>query len=585
MFHGTRIVVLILSSAAWSPAAVGADHLVPAVDLARLGSVGRVSQRYGGPHVLVPGGDAIAHPAQSLAAVASLMGRLTPEANPRAAASFGLAPVLRIEQTLDRVLVGAEDLEIAGWLDGVGHVNEYLYDELILIARREPWRTERQPPVAALAELLAAVEQGGGSRVVLELGPSAEPFSAQSEALRWPRLSVSLKTPIPAMRNGKPLAQPIVDPDDAPARLPGDRQLSASELRPFLTSKGLVLQVAKPPTIPRRTAAKIDDLLVEIESPDDLTYRRALARLANEHPGELLAQAPKWLSMQKGSDTRLVWVAWNLGRIAELRPGSTPRPVISPLRALLQHTDGRVRGAAALALAAANDEAPIESIRRQLESTLAMEKENGRRPCGRRREHAELALALGRYGERAKGVRGTMETLLRLALTPAKSDDPTPQAMAARALGEIHAESAVDSLDSLARASKDPRLVLVRREALLALATIGGERALITLEGMLNLSDTEVDRLGHDPPGLAAEALTRFRVADRAPVLAKILVHGRKEARAQAIAACLRDPSPASRQLLELSADWAVPWWDRLHSRPTNEESIGGQHKHLSGGR
>lgn len=108
----------------------------------------------------------------------------------------------------------------------------------------------------------------------------------------------------------------------------------------------------------------------------------------------------------------------------------------------------------------------------------------------------------------------------------------------------------------------------LRYVALDALAKIGGDDALLALETAMNRPVAEQRRFPSDLPEAAAAALTRFRADQRIPILAKLLVHGDARVRRQGLLAALRGESDKHRELMELSAPWALPWWDAAHRSP-----------------
>jgi hypothetical protein len=167
--------------------------------------------------------------------------------------------------------------------------------------------------------------------------------------------------------------------------------------------------------------------------------------------------------------------------------------------------------------------------------------------------------------------------LLSMLERPTPTDDPLwagiDAAAAARALGRRNAKTAVGPLKAallkpIVGGEKSSDAVArerIARESAIALAAIGGDDAIVALETAMNLPPEERVGRPKELASIAAAALARFNVLDRAPILAKLIVHGLPEVRREGILGCLRESGPQYRTLLELSADWAVPWWDVQH--------------------
>jgi hypothetical protein len=169
------------------------------------------------------------------------------------------------------------------------------------------------------------------------------------------------------------------------------------------------------------------------------------------------------------------------------------------------------------------------------------------------------------------------EMLVAVLSHPTPTQNPlfagVDAAAAARALGRRGVKPAVgvlkkallqpitggaESVDAIARER-------IARESAIALAAIGGDEAIVALETAMNLPEDERANHPKELASIAASALARFNAADRAPILAKLIVHGLPEVRREGVLGCLREPGSQYRTLLEFSADWAVPWWDVQH--------------------
>lgn len=323
-----------------------------------------------------------------------------------------------------------------------------------------------------------------------------------------------------------------------------------------------------------------------------MPVRLAAVRLAIHAP-ERFVQLAQPLGQSPDAEVRRA-VAWNLGMVAKHRPALLTEAARETLLRLLRDKDVSVRAEAALACGRARIPAAVPAIVAALDARPSdLDQWTAGEPRLEQKRvliesRARYAFALGLLGLKDANVlrvlcdavkhRGVHRELWLVGMDGA---------MAARALGKLHATEAVGVLrEALHR--NDPTLAelsrlyasstqsdrspswwdfQLRTFLLPTLAEIGNADARAVLEAVLSCPPEQDPAL---PPGLqalAAEALASFRSAQATTLLAGILSHRSPEVRQAAILTCLKSPQPEYRKILEAGAAWAVPWWDCQHRR------------------
>lgn len=155
--------------------------------------------------------------------------------------------------------------------------------------------------------------------------------------------------------------------------------------------------------------------------------------------------------------------------------------------------------------------------------------------------------------------------------------DDARAATAARMLGRLRSTRAIPLLAAAIQegaagtsgaGGRGPSGTQATNAMLRALADIGTDESLLALEGIMNAPASTSSPAAEALSVRAAGAITYFRTKDRAPILAKLLVHGLPGVREQGIEGALRESGPQYREILTLAAPGAVARWDELHGRP-----------------
>jgi len=532
----------------------------------------------------------------------------------RAAAELGAAGVeLDFHRTLDGVIVLFHDDRLERLLDGMGRVDEYYYEELLLYTYNAlpalAAETERVPTLRDLLQTLrchALVVQldlkipGMDGEILAELRKAdmldqvAGYSDYNSETIKKANL-VGLPWKGSLMNHD-------TDPREASAVLkqPGSG-LIMDDPRATLTAMG------KPPV---RISPQPWAPLAEASPPPLATLEAVLRGASNQMPARLAAVrlatcAPRRFSEMAGelcrngnAELRRA-TAWNLGMIAKHRPGLMSDSVRTALRQLLDDADAGVRAEAAVACGRAGIQAAVPVLVKLLTDRPADYEqwtEDKNRLAERRtimEARAHYAFALGLLGVKTPAVTRTLiEAMKHRAVYQDWMLAGCDGATAASALGKLHAAEAVGdlrdilvhespamaafirstssdktatpfkSLDLRTRASiiSDFRM---RFAILPALAEIGSKEAVAALDAIIDGPQKELEGTRQAyARAQAAEALMKYPSRDSASICARFLAHRVPEVRRTAILACLKTPDPQYRKLLESAAPWAAPWWD-----------------------
>lgn len=466
--------------------------------------------------------------------------------------------LLELTRTADGVWVLAPP---PVWLDGAVDCSNLFYDELILHRFVDPvTQAAVGGTIASFREALFLLRENG-ALLSLEIEPGQDLADAV-RAIETADLSGHFLGTQATPENLGPPVRDGTDIDLAaaaelakaakPVENATQRVVFVEDPRAVLSALGRPLPLAGTRAALKSNLAAMPapDLEKEEktlrEATDERAYRRAAARLANWAPATLARLAPEELARRDA--VFLAAMARALGQIAEHRPELVTDPARRALLARLDHADPVARGDVAVALAKAGVLESVPVIVGLLESPshgagVAREAANATR--------AKLAYALGRMGRRDPDSVRVLETVVRA--TGARADG----ARAAWALGRLRSAGSIPVLRDVALAEPEGN-----RVAALALAMIGTDEALIALETIMNTPSSQSSQIPERRAGEGAWALVRFHVADRTPILAKLLVHGSAAVRREGVLGCLQDSRPACRTLLELGAPWGVAWWE-----------------------
>lgn len=486
-------------------------------------------------------------------------------------AALGAAGVrVDVRRTMDGALVLFTDPFLDRLLDGLGRLDETYYEEIIFYTFRDSSPRGKPEFVLTLAEgqaVLAGPEakppaldfHGGGARAVLFVNEGPTPV---------PNVALDPKDPDADGVDVDLAAALGIVQEPGPAILSDPRAFLTAMNRPavrFVFPEGNGPRWSFDGEIDRYRAVLDGD-------SQECAVRQAAARFALLAPKTFTAAVARYAKSPVVEVRRSI--AWNLGMIAKHRPSLVSAEFQERLLDLARDSDPGVRGEAFVASGRANVAEALDLIldRRRIPPLPADLGGAGPRSGGDGRlaieYRARQAFALGLL---EKGTPEAVAMLQEWVLSPTLHPDEAFSAldggMAAWSLGRLRSADSVDVLrKALFREDyPDDRagVAAVRRMrgmALDSLARIGNDEALLALETALNAPFAK--DLDPSFPDRAAAALVQFHVAERAPILAKLLVHGDSRVRRRGVLGALGETDPACRVLLELGAPWAVPWWD-----------------------
>ncbi len=533
---------------------------------------------------------------------------------------------LDFHRTLDGVIVLFHDDRLERLLDGMGRIDQYYYEELLLYSFNAlpalAAETERVPTLRDLLQTLRRrallvyldLKISGMDREILEELRKADMLDHVAGYSDYNSAAFQ-KANIAGLSWKGSLMGHDTDPQEAGAVLkqPGNA-LMMDDPRATLTALG------KPPV---RISPQPWAPLGEASPPTPATLEAVLRGTSKSMPVRLAAvrltiYAPRRFTELAGELCRHANVelrratAWNLGMIAKHRPRLISDSVRTVLRQLLDDPDAGVRAEAGVACGRAGIQAAVPVLAKLLADRPAdyeqwTEDKNRlseRQAIMEARHH--YAFALGLLGVKTPAVTQTLvEAMKHRAVLQDWMLAGCDGAMAASSLGKLHAAEAVGdlrdvlvhespamaafvrstsggktatpfkSLDLRTRASiiSDFRM---RFAILPALAEIGGKEALAALDAIIDAPLKESDEM-QAYRRQAAEALMTFPSRDSASICARFLAHRVPQVRRSAIFACLKTSDPQYRKLLESAAPWAIPWWDAQHrprSRRTAESVV-----------
>lgn len=455
------------------------------------------------------------------------------------------------------------------WLDGEVDIPNLYFEELILHRFVDPvTQTPVGGTVASLREALFLVRENGTL-----VGLAGEPEQEFADAVREIE-SADLSGHFLGIRiMPSNLSSPVRDGVDVDLRAATvlasakpmanwpPRAVFVEDPRAVWSALGRPLPTAKPKPVSQwhLPVMPAPDLKKEVETlgatEDERAYRLAAARLANWDPATLVRKAPQ--ELEKRHAARLACLARALGQVAEHRPDLLTERVRDALFVRLEDADPAAQGDIAVALAKMGVAPSVPVITRLLES--------GADGAGVARGsaiavRAKLAYALGRGGRSDPESIRVLEAMVRAH--GARLDG----GRAAWALGRVRSVGSIAVVRDAALATPEGN-----RMAALALAMFGTDEALIALETIMNTPTPHSSQIPEKRAREGAWALVRFNVADRTPILAKLLVHGSAAARREGVLGCLQESRPACRTLLELGAPWAVAWWEVEHDSRVRE--------------
>jgi hypothetical protein len=517
---------------------------------------------------------------------------------------------LDFRRTADDVIVLFHDDRLERLLDGVGRIDQYCYEELLLHSFNSlPGAAVRTERVPAVRDVLQLVRDHAGLLHLDIKDPDIDSALLQelrdadmldhvvtyneyhSEAFRAAGIA---KLPFygSLMEQGRD-----VHPQEVQSllRRPG-KLVILDDPRATLTVLGqpptrVVTEAPEPLGTVSPTSA--DALEAALRGASNTTsVRTAAVRLAIQAPDRLAEMAPE-LGKDSNATVRRA-LAWNLGMLAKHRPELISKEVRRTLLQLLNDAEPTVGAEAGVACGRAQmtDAIPVLVARlADRPSDLDQATEAPDRLAEKRiliEARARYAFALGLLNEKRPEI---IEVLVDAVRHRAVHEDlglvGVDGAMAAWALGRLRAVEAVGALRA-ALFRDDPTLAALvppssggelpvttpgwldfqmRTFIVPALAEIGGDHAATALDTAVNLPDDATHPLPPDVRGRAAAALLACPGQDVHALLARFLSHSSPEVRRTAILACLRRPDRRYRGLLESAAPWAVPWWDVQHGR------------------
>ena len=517
---------------------------------------------------------------------------------------------LDFRRTKDGVIVLFHDDGIERLLDGVGHVEQLYYEELLLYTFHSlpgpAAKTERVPTLRDVLQLVRDhdgllhldIKKPGIDDELLQELRNADLLAHvvtynnyNSDAFRGAAVP-KLRFKGSLMGNGSD-----AQPGEAEKLLqrPG-RMVILDDPRALLTVMGKppvrILPTLPSPlaTRPAPSREELARLAVALRgAAPQVPVRLAAVRLANYTPARFCELALD-LCGHPNQETRRA-VAWNLGMIAKHRPDLISDALRAALVQLLTDRECDVRSEAAVACGRAQVEAAVTMMVRLL-NDRPEGLDRWEQDASRQQERRALVEARARYafGLGLLGVKSPEVTEVLLAAVKHRAVHRDVMllgldgAMAAWALGKLRTAESVDGLtEALLR--DDPSLEKVRRASgyrgdpnlpsrwwdfnmhafiLPALAEIGSDEALRVLETALD----PAKRIVHPYRRVfGADALLNARAADRLSICARLLDHDAPEVRRSAILTCLKRAAPDYRNLLQTAAPWALPWWDVQHRR------------------
>ncbi|MFO0947073.1 MAG: HEAT repeat domain-containing protein [Planctomycetota bacterium] len=472
-----------------------------------------------------------------------------------------------VRETKDGTRVLFSDPYLDRLLDGLGRLDEAYHEELILYSFANSVSHASPLSLITLDEVLQFHAEPDGLKPKLEfqrgvarlLLPGAKPGS--------PALSVSAEADSRAdgMDTDLSAARAILETQKVPL---------VSDPRAIISAQGrqaIRIQISNKDGAAWGFAVDLACYQAVLAGrSNELPVRRAAARLAIVAPEAFVQQASQF-SQSPNPRVRQA-IAWSLGMVAKHRPPLVVAETKRVLLALGADEDPEVRADAFIACGRAglNEVLPALLDRARIPHTRTGDDESARRRAIGYR--ASQAFALGLLGRQTpEGIALLEEWVRNPTLDSDEAYSALDGGMAVSALGQAKSTSSVAVLrEALFRKDypRDPSGLAagsrMREKAFVALAAIANEEALLALETAMNAPFAlELDSRF---PELAAAALTRFQVSDRAPILAKLLVHSDPRVRRQGLQGALGESDPACRVLLELGAPWAVGWWDAQHA-------------------
>jgi HEAT repeat protein len=535
----------------------------------------------------------------------------------RAAAELGASGVeLDFHRTLDGVIVLFHDDRLERLLDGMGRVDEYYYEELLLYSFNAlpapAAETERVPTLRDLLQTLRRhallvyldLKIPGMDGEILEELRKADMLDQVAGYSDYNSETIK-KANIAGLSWKGSLMGHDTDPREAGAVLkqPGSG-LMMDDPRATLTAMG------KPPV---RISPRPWAPLAEASPPAPATLEAVLRGTSKQMPARLAAvrlaiYAPRRFTELAGELCRHAnaelrrATAWNLGMIAKHRPELVSDPVRTALRQLLDDPDAGVRAEAGVACGRARIQAAAPVLVKLLSDRPADYEqwtEDKKRLSERRtimEARAHYAFALGLLGVKSPAV---VQVLVDAVKHRAAHSDMMlagcDGAMAVAALGKLHVAAATGALRNVLVHETPALAAFVRRpktaetaanpfksldlrtrasivsdfrmwsSILSALAEIGSQEALAAVDAIIGAAEKDGREMQTYLRGEAAEALMSFRGRDGVAICARLLAHRAPEVRRSAILACLKTADPQYRKLLESAAPWATPWWDAQH--------------------
>jgi HEAT repeat protein len=540
----------------------------------------------------------------------------------RAAAELGAKGVeLDFHRTLDGVIVLFHDDQLERLVDGIGRVDQYYYEELLLHTYNAlpalAAETERVPTLRDLLQTLRDrallvyldIKVPGIDKEMLDevrkadmLDQVASYSDYNSEALK--------KAKITGLSWKGSLMGHDTDPQEAAAVLkqPGNG-LMMDDARAALTALGKPpVRVTPQPWAPLREASPpaLDALEAVLRGTSkQMPVRLAAVRLAIYAPRRFAELADELCRHPNAGLRRAT--AWNLGMIAKHRPQLISDSVRAALLRLLNDSDISVRAEAGVACGRAKIQAAAPTFVKLLTDRPADDDQwtEDKKVAAERQAaieaRAHYAFALGLLGVKSPAVtRVLVDAMKHRAVAPDMMLAGFDGAMAASALGKLRAAEAVGDMrnvlfhetPALAKFFRLPKpapnsehpfklLDLRTRAAIVsdfrmwfaslpALAEIGSDESLAVLNAIIDSPEKDVSESQSYLRGDAAEALMNFRGPDFLPILSRLMVHRVPQVRRSAILACLKKSDPRYRKLLESAAPWATAWWD-VQFRPKGQ--------------
>jgi HEAT repeat protein len=540
----------------------------------------------------------------------------------RAAAELGASGVeLDFHRTLDGVIVLFHDEQLERLVDGIGRVDQYYYEELLLHTFNAlpalAAETERVPTLRDLLEMLRShallvhldIKVPGLDAEMLDEFRKADMLDHvagfsdyNSEAFK--------KANITGLSWKGALMGHDTDPREAAAVLkhPGNG-LMMDDARATLTALGKPpVRITPQPWAPLGEASPpaLDALEAVLRGTSkQMPVRLAAVRLTIYAPRRFAELAGELCQCPNAEVRRAT--AWNLGMIAKHRPQLVSDAVRAALLRLLNDPDTSVRAEAGVACGRAKIQAAVPTLVKLLTDRPADDDrgtEDKKLAAERQtviEARAHYAFALGLLGvKNPAATRVLVDAMKHRAAVPDMMLAGFDGAMAASALGKLRAAEAVGDMRSvlfhetpaLAKFMRPTKPVaesahafmsldLRTRAAIIsdfrmwsailpALAEIGSDESLAVLDAIIDSPEKDASESQSYLRGEAAEALMNFRGHDFLPILSRLMTHRVPQVRRFAILACLKKADPRYRKLLESAAPWATAWWD-VQYRPKGQ--------------